>query len=99
MASHRRPRTPKARKEIQDPALQVAKPIEVTPEPAPPDRHRKSGDGTAAQERSSIRARRARFQSTSQEDAKLLINPRDALSGISKSEFEAEVDRFLDSLR
>lgn len=64
MASHRRQRTPKARKKLQIPALQVAEP-----------------------------------RSTPQEDAKLLINPRDVLSGISESEFEAEVDRFLDSLR
>jgi hypothetical protein len=99
MASHRRQRTPKARKEFQDPALQGAEPIGVTPEPAPPDRHRKSGDETAARARSSIRARRTRVPSTPQEDAKLLINPRDALSRIEESEFEAEVDRFLESLR
>jgi hypothetical protein len=99
MASHRRQRTPKARKEIQDPALQVAEPIGATLESAPPDTHSMSRDETAARARSSIRARRARFRSTPQEDAKLLINPRDVLSGISESEFEAEVDRFLDSLR
>jgi hypothetical protein len=98
MASHRRQRTP-ARKELQDPALQVAEPCGVTLESAPPDRHRKRGDETAARERSSIRARRVRFRLTPQEDAKLLINPRDVLSGISESEFAAEVDRFLDSLR
>ncbi len=98
MASHRK-HTPKARKELQDPALQVAEPIGATLESAPPDTHRKSGDETAAHERSSIRARRARFRSTPPEDAKLLINPRDVLSAISESEFEAEVDRLLDFLR
>jgi hypothetical protein len=99
MASHRRQRTPKARQELQDPAPQVAEPIGATLESAPPDRQRKSCDETATRERSSIRARRVRFRLTPQEDAKLLINPRDVLSGISESEFAAEVDRFLDSLR
>ena len=99
MASHPRKPTPKARKELQDPAPQVAEPMGVTLESAPPDTHRKSGDETAAHERSSTRARRARFRSTPREDAKLLINPRDVLSGVSESEFEAEVDRFLESLR
>jgi hypothetical protein len=64
MASHRRQRTPKGRKELQDPALQVAEP-----------------------------------RSAPREDTKLLIDPRDMLSGVSKSELEAEVDRFLESLR
>jgi hypothetical protein len=99
MASHRRERTPKARQEPEDPVLQVTEPIGVTLESAPPDRHRMSRDETAAHERNSIRARRARVRSTLREDAKLLINPRDVLSGISESEFDAEVDRFLDSLR
>ena len=62
MASHRRERTPKARQELQDPALPVAEP-----------------------------------RSTPREDGK--PKPRDVLSGASDSEFEAEVDRFLDSLR
>jgi hypothetical protein len=98
MASHRRERTPKARKESLDPVLQVAEPIRATLESAPPDTDRKSGDETAVHERSSIRARRARVASTLREDAKLLI-PRDVLSTISESEFDADVDRFLDSLR
>jgi hypothetical protein len=97
MASHRRQRTPKARKELQDPALQVAEPIGVTPESAPPDRHRTSCDETAAHERKSIRARRARVPSRQREDG--TPKPRDVLSAVSDSEFEAEVDRFLDSLR
>lgn len=99
MASHRRQRTPKARKEIQDPALQVAKPIGAALESAPPDTHSMSHGETAARARSSICTGRARFRSAPQEDAKLLINPRDVLNGISESELEAEVDRFLDSLR
>jgi hypothetical protein len=97
MASHRRQRTPKARKKLQDPALQVAEPIGVTLESAPPDTHRMSHDETAAHERNSIRARRARVPSTPREDGK--PKPRDVLSAVSDSEFEAEVDRFLDSLR
>ena len=99
MASHRRRRTSKARQKPEDPVLQVAEPTGVTLESAPPDRRRKSGDETAAHERSSIHARRARVRSTPQEDAILLINPRDVLSGISESELEAEVHRFLESLR
>jgi hypothetical protein len=98
MPSHRRQRTRKARKELQDPALQVAE-NGVTLGCAPPKGARKRGDETVTHERSSIRARRARFRSTPQEDAKPLINPRDVPSGIAESEFEAEVDRFLDSLR
>jgi hypothetical protein len=98
MASHRPRRTPKACKEPQDSVLQAAKPIRATLESAPPDTDRKSGDETAAHARSSIRARRARVPSTLREDAKLLI-PRDVLSGISESEFDADVERFLDSLR
>jgi len=97
MPSHRRERTPKARKELQDPALQVAEPIGVTLESAPPNTHRMSPDETAAHERNSIRARRARVPSTPREDGK--PKPRDVLSAVSDSEFEAEVDRFLDSLR
>ena len=97
MASHRRQRTPKARKKLQDPALQVAELIGVTLESAPPDRHRMNPDETAAHERNSIRARRARVPSTPREDGK--PKPRDVLSAVSDSEFEAEVDRFLDSLR
>ena len=62
MASYRRRRTPKANKEIQDPALQVAEP-----------------------------------RSTPREDA--TPKPPDVLSADSDSEFEAEVDQFLDSLR
>jgi hypothetical protein len=89
MASHRRQRTRKARQEIQDPALQVAGPIGVTLVSAPSDRHRMSPDETAAHESNSIRAPRARVPST----------PREVLSAVSDSEFEAEVDRFLDSLR
>jgi hypothetical protein len=100
MASHRRERMPKARKEIQDPVLQVAEPIRATLESTPPDRYRMSRDEIAAHERNSIRTRRARVRSTPREDAKLLINPRDDVpSGISESEFDAEVARFLDSLR
>ena|ERR1700691_4182996 len=98
MASHRPRRTPKAHKEPQDPVLQVAEPIRATLESAPPDTDRKSGDETAAPERSSISARRARVRSTLREDAKLII-PRDLLSAVSESEFDADVDRFLDSLR
>jgi hypothetical protein len=98
MASHRPRRTPKARKEPQDPVLQVAEPIRATLESAPPAMYRKSGEETMAHARSSIRARRARVRSTLREDAKLLI-PRDVISGISESEFDADVDRFLDSLR
>jgi hypothetical protein len=96
MASHRRQRTPKARKEIQDPALQVAE-NGVTPGCAPPKRARKRRDETVAHERNSIRARRARVPSTPRKDGK--PKPRDVLSAVSDSEFEAEVDRFLDSLR
>jgi hypothetical protein len=62
MASHRRQRMPKVRKELQDPTLQVAEP-----------------------------------RSTPREDGK--PKPPDVLSAVSDSEFEAEVDRFLDSLR
>jgi hypothetical protein len=89
MASHRRQRTPKARKELQDPALQVAEPIGVTLESAPPDTHRMSPDETAAHERNSIRARRARVP-LPREDGK--PKPRHVLSAVSDSEFEAEVD-------
>ena len=97
MTRHRRQRTPKARKELQDPALQVAEPIGVTLESAPPDTHRMSRDETAAHERNSIRARRAQVPSTPREDGK--PKPRDVLSGVSDSELEADVARFLDSLR
>ena len=62
MPSYRRQRTPKARKKLQIPALQVAEP-----------------------------------RSTPREDA--TPKPPDVLSADSDSEFEAEVDRFLDSLR
>jgi hypothetical protein len=62
MASHRRQRTPKARKELQDLALQLAEP-RVTP----------------------------------REDEKPKLP--DVLSAVSESELEAEVDRFIDSLR
>jgi hypothetical protein len=62
MTSHRRQPTPKARKELLDPALQVAEP-----------------------------------RSTPREDGK--PKSREALSAVSDSELEAEVDRFLDSLR
>jgi hypothetical protein len=100
MASHRRERTPKAREEPQNRALQVAEPIGAALESALPDRHRMSREETAAHERNSIRARVAPVRSTPREDAKLLINPRDDVpSGISESEFDAEVARFLDSLR
>jgi hypothetical protein len=97
MASHRRQRMPKARKEIQDPGLQMAEPIGVTLESAPPDRHRTSCDETAAHERNSIRVRRARIRSTPREDGR--PKPRDVLSGVSESDLEADVARFLDSLR
>ncbi len=97
MASPHRQRTPKARKELQDAALQVAEPMGVTLESAPPDRHRMSREETAAHERNSIRARRARMRSRPREDA--TPKPRDLLSGNSESELEADVARFLDSLR
>lgn len=99
MASHRRQRTPKARQEPPDPALQLTEPIGATLEFEPPDTHSMNRDETAARERSSIRTRSAGFRSTTREDAKLLINPRDVLRGISESEFETEVDRLLDFLR
>ena len=62
MGSHRRPRSPTARKEFQDPTLQVTEP-RLTP----------------------------------REDGK--PKPRDVLSVVADSEFEAEIDRFLESLR
>ena len=62
MASHRRQRTPKARKKLQDPALPVAGP-----------------------------------RSTPREDGTPM--PPDVPGEVSESEFDAEVDRFLDSLR
>ncbi len=97
MASHSRKATPKAREGLEVPALQVAEPMGVTPEPAPPDRPRKRRDETVALKRNSIRARRARIRSTSREDGK--PKPPDVLSGVSESELEADVARFLDSLR
>ena len=70
MASHPRKPSPKARKELKDPALQVAEPNGVTPESAPPERSRKARDETAAQEENSIRARRARIRATPREEGK-----------------------------
>ena len=70
MASHPRKRSPKARKELKDPTLQVAEPNGVTPESAPPERARKAHDETPAQEENSIRARRARIRATPREEGK-----------------------------
>ena len=70
MASHPRKRSPKARKELKDPTLQVAEPNGVTPESAPPERARKARDETPAQEENSIRARRARIRATPREEGK-----------------------------
>jgi hypothetical protein len=70
MASHPRKRSPKARKALKDPTLQVAEPNGLTPESAPPERARKAHDATAAQEENSIRARRARLRATPREEGK-----------------------------
>ncbi len=70
MASHPRKQSPKARKELKDPTLQVAEPNGLTPESAPPERARKAHDETPAQEENSIRARRARIRATPREDGK-----------------------------
>ena len=70
MASHPRKPSPRARKELKDPALQVAEPNGVTPDSAPPERSRKARDETAAQEENSIRARRARIRAAPREEGK-----------------------------
>jgi hypothetical protein len=61
--------TPKARKELEDPTLQVAEPNGITPGSAPPERVRKARDETADPQ-NTIRAHRARIRATPREDAK-----------------------------
>jgi hypothetical protein len=61
--------TPKARKELEDPTLQVAEPNGITPGSTPPERVRKARDETADPQ-NTIRAHRARIRATPREDAK-----------------------------
>src|SRR5271154_4168866 len=70
MASHPRKPSPRARKELKGPALQVAETNGVTPDSDPPERSRKARDETAAQEENSIRARRARIRAAPREEGK-----------------------------
>lgn len=69
--------TPKARKELEDPTLQVAEPDGITPGSAPPERVRKARDETTDLQ-NTIRAHRARIRATPREDAKPKISEEPA---------------------